>query len=147
MHAHSRTIGASLRRSMPKTVHLHVRGARFTPLAYNGCTAQATRNRYTILTAHAEHCASTRTHTSARKVHHLVRTCLTSYTHIHRTHDDGSRLGLHKTTAVHAHINAHTYKGTLLGLHMSDAVPYAHPRKMRITSSGIKFHRTLHPGK
>ena len=74
-HAHSRTIGASLRGPMPNTVHIHVRGARSTPLACNGYTAQATHNRHITLTAHAEHCASIQTYTFARKVHHSVHTC------------------------------------------------------------------------
>ena len=94
MHAHSRATGASLRRAMPNTEHKYAWDARSTPPACNECTTQATYNRYTTLTVHAEHCASRRTHTSARKVHHLVRTCRAPYTHIHtysrrRVHDSG----------------------------------------------------------
>ena len=93
-HAHSRTIGASLWRPISNTVHIHVRGARSTPLACNGYTAKATHNRHTTLTVYVEHCASIRTHTSARKVHHSVRTCRTphtqTYTYSRRwTHDSG----------------------------------------------------------
>ena len=80
-HAHSRTIGASLRRPMPNSIHIRVRCARSTPLACNGYTP--THNRNIPLTTHAEHCASIRIHTSARKVHHSVRTCRTRHTHIH----------------------------------------------------------------
>ena len=52
-HAHLRMIRASLRRPIPNTVHIHVRGARSVPLACNGCTVKATHNRYTALTTHA----------------------------------------------------------------------------------------------
>ena len=51
-HAHSRTIGASLRPLMLNTVHIHVRSARSTPLACNRYTVQATHNRYSLLTAY-----------------------------------------------------------------------------------------------
>ena len=141
----TRIIGASLRRPMPNIVHIHVRGSRSTPLTCNGYTAQATHTRYIALTAHAEHYAIIRTHTSARKVHQSVRTCRTPYTDILTAM--GTRLGLHLPTSVHAHINAHTSKGAPLGLHMPNAVPYAHPRKIRLTSSIINFNRTLGPGK
>ena len=86
-HAHSRTTGASLRRPMPNTVHTHVRGARSTLLACNGYIAQATHNRYTTLTAHADYCVSMHAQHGKytnRSVHAERRT--RTYTH---THDDG----------------------------------------------------------
>ena len=141
-----RTIDASLRRPMLNTVHIHVQGARSTLLVCNGYTAQAIHNMYTALTTHAKHCASIRTHTSAREVHHSDRAFQMPYMHTHILTRTGTRLGLQLPTAVHAKINAHTSKDAPLGLLMPNAVPYAHPRKIRLTSSIINVYRTLHPG-
>ena len=59
----------------------------------------------------------------------------------------GTPLGLHTTTVVHVHIRAYTYKGAPLGLQMPNAVVYAHPRKMRLTSSSKISDRTPRHGK
>ena len=59
----------------------------------------------------------------------------------------GIPLGLHTTTVVHVHIRAYTYKGAPLGLQMPNAVVYAHPRKVRLTSSSKHSDRTPRHGK
>ena len=140
-HAGSRTINTPLKRPMPSTVQVHVRCACFTPFTCNGHTAQAAHDRCTAQMAHAKHYASTQTCTSARQV---LGSCMPSAAHA-RTHvltRIGIPLALHMPTAVHAHIHAHMYKGAPLGLHMPSAVPYARPRKMRLTSSSIHYDRT-----
>ena len=58
----------------------------------------------------------------------------------------GTPLGLHMPTAVYAHIHAHAYIGAPLRLQMPNAVLYAHPRKMRLTSSSRNSDRTPRRG-
>ena len=48
--------------------------------------------------------------------------------------------------AVYSHIHAHAYIGARLRLQMSNAVPYAHPRKMRPRSSSRNSDRTPRRG-
>ena len=91
-HAHSRTIGASLKRPMPNAVHIHVRDARSTPLACNGYTAQDGTRRAM--------CKHTRTHFCA----------------------ESTQLGPYMPNAVHAHTHVLTTTGIWLGLHLPTAV-------------------------
>ena len=133
---------------MPNTVYIHERGARSTSLACNGCITQATHNRYTVLAAHAEHRASTRTKTSARKVHYTVRTCRAPSTHIHtysRRWVKGSGCTCrppyitHKRTHVQRHHSGCTYR-----------MPNRMHTRVKCGSqapSSISSHRTIRLGK
>ena len=92
---------------MLNIAHIHVRGARSTPLTCSGCTA---------LKAHAEHCASTRTHTSVWKVRYSIRTCRTPYTHIHTY----SRRWVHVSGCTYCRPPyTHTYMHTRTKVHRS----------------------------
>ena len=144
-HAHSRAIGAPLR-PMPNTVHVHVRCARSTPFTFNRCTVQAAHNRCTTQTAHTEHCAS-----NTHKYFCVTSTPLGSYmtnaihARIHVLTKIGTPLGC-KCRPPYMHTYTHTYKGAPLGLYIPDAIPYAYPRKVRLTSSSINSDRTPRPG-
>ena len=171
-----RTTGASLRPPLPNTLHVHVPGARpRTRTHVNRCIDQAAHAKHCTHTRTGRTLYTTRVQRVHRtgytqKVHSSdgTRRALCKHKHIHfcaestlldpymlnavhaHTHiltSTGIRLGLHRSTAVHAHINAHTSKDALLGLHMLNAVPYAHPRKIRLTSCSINFHCTLRTGK
>ena len=152
-YKYSHTLRAPFRLSMLKlyrynySVHVRARG-----LTYKTCTGQP----YVVLVPHRSHPigtphrlhtigaplrwhtlstvqASTRTRTSAQQV---VGPCMSNAVQA-RIH----LLGLHMPTAVHAYIHAHTYKRVPLGLHVPSAVPYAHPRKMRLKRSSINSDR------
>ena len=60
------------------------------------------------------------------------------YVRIHVLTITGTPLGL---PAVYAHIHAHACIGAPLRLQMPNAVPYAHPRKVRLTSSSRNSDR------
>ena len=149
-----RSIGASLRLPMPNTVHVHVQGARLRALTCNRSTAEQRTcviryidDKCTTQKSHPEHCANTRTCTSARHVRVTRSVDAERLTRTHTpTHD-----GRYNARAAHADHRTCTHtrvyiQDTVLELPTSNAVPHAHPRKMSPTSSSINSDRTSCPG-